>query len=98
ATAAEEGADYAAVEAAAQEVLDESLPAYVEREAVEAALDPDASVASRDSVGGPAPGTVAAVLDELENGIEDDQGMLAERREALAGAERALEAEVGEFA
>ncbi|EMA53077.1 argininosuccinate lyase [Halococcus thailandensis] len=98
ATAVEEGADYAAVEAAAQEVLDDSLSAYVEREAVEAALDPDASVASRDSVGGPAPGAVAAVLDELESGIEDDQGLLAERREALTVAERALEAEVGEFA
>ncbi|WP_049997996.1 argininosuccinate lyase [Halococcus sediminicola] len=96
--AAEEGADYAAVEAAAQEVLDDSLSAYVEHEAVEAALDPDASVASRDSVGGPAPSAVAAVLDEMEDGIEDDQELLAERREGLATAERALEAEVDEYA
>lgn len=98
AQAAEEGADYAAVRAAAEDVLDDALLAYVKREAVEAALDPATSVASRDSLGGPAPGAVAAVLDEMEDGIEDDREQLAERREALVAAERALEAEVGEFA
>jgi argininosuccinate lyase len=98
AQAAEEGADYAAVENAANGVLDGALTEYVEREAVERALDPAASVASRDSVGGPAPAAVETALDEMEGSIEDDRTQLAERRERLAAAESALEAEVSKYA
>jgi argininosuccinate lyase len=98
ALAAEEGADYAAVETAAAEVLDEPLAAYVEREAVERALDPEASVASRDSFGGPASSTVEAALDETEAGIENDADRLADRRDRLAAADDALTSEVNQFA
>jgi argininosuccinate lyase len=98
ATAAENGADYATIERAVNAVLDGTLTEYVEREAIESALDPDASVASRYSVGGPAPGAVEAALDEMEGSIERDSEQLAERREHLAAAESALEAEVGEYA
>jgi len=51
AVAAERGADYDALEAAAQEVLGESLEAHVDPVAVADALDPAESVASRDSQG-----------------------------------------------
>jgi argininosuccinate lyase len=98
AQAAEDGADYADIEAAAETVLDGPLTDYVEREAVESALDPDASVTSRDSVGGPAPTAIEAALDGLETDIEDDRERLAERHEALAAAESALETEVGKYA
>jgi argininosuccinate lyase len=98
ATAAENGADYAAIEAAAETVLDGALTEYVERGAIESALDPAASVASRDSVGGPAPAAVEVVLDEMSDSIEDDRARLAERRERLTTAESALEAEVGTYA
>ena len=96
--AAEEGADYAAIEAAASEVLDESLAEYVEREAVERALDPKASVASRDSFGGPAPAAVEAALDENEAGVESDADRLADRRERLATARKKLDREVDGYA
>jgi argininosuccinate lyase len=98
AQAAENGADYAAVEASAKAVLDGTLTEYVEREAVERALDPMASVASRDSGGGPAPAVVEAALNEMDGGIERDSEQLAERREHLAAAESTLEAEVDTYA
>lgn len=53
AVAAENGADYDALEAAAEDVLGESLELFVDPSAVEDALDPVESVASRDSQGGP---------------------------------------------
>jgi argininosuccinate lyase len=98
AQAAEQGADYAAIEAAASDVLDESLTEYVEREAVERTLDPDTSVASRDSFGGPASNTVAAALDRAEEAVESDTDRLGDRRERLATAADALSTEVNQFA
>jgi argininosuccinate lyase len=95
--AAEHGADYAAVEAAADELLDEPLSTYVERAAVEAALDPAESVAARDSVGGPAPEVVAASLEGVADGIDADADVLAARRDALSTAEADLEREVASY-
>ncbi|NHN60568.1 MULTISPECIES: argininosuccinate lyase [Halorussus] len=86
AKAAEEGADYAALDAAAEEVLGDSLDAYVDREAVETALDPAASAAARDSAGGPAPEAVVAGLSTAEDGVADDEATLAGERDALAEA------------
>ncbi|MFC7229389.1 argininosuccinate lyase [Salinirubellus salinus] len=86
AVAAEEGADYETLDAAAEDVLDAPLAEYVEREAVEAALDPAESVASRDSLGGPAPDAVAAALERVLTGLDDDEGAHAERRDSLDGA------------
>jgi argininosuccinate lyase len=97
ARAAEQGADYAAVEAAAEEVLEEPLSTYVDRAAVEAALDPEESVAARDSVGGPAPAAVAAALDGVEDGIDADADALAGRRDALAAAAEDLDREVASY-
>ncbi len=101
ATAAErmdDGADidgkYAALDAAAREVLDEALGAHVDRAAVEAALDPAESVASRESVGGPAPSTVADELVGARAGLEDDRKRLDGRREALDRADARLDEEV----
>ncbi len=96
--AAESGADYAAIEAAANEVLDEPLTEYAGREAVERALDPEASVASRDSFGGPAPNTVKTALDRAETALESDRERLNDRRERLATAETVLDREVSQYA
>ena len=97
ARAAEQGDDYAAVEAAAEEVLNEPLSSYVDRGAVEAALDTEESVAARDSVGGPAPAAVAATLDGVEDGIDADADALAGRRDALAAAADDLDREVASY-
>ncbi|NEU55272.1 argininosuccinate lyase [Halorussus sp. MSC15.2] len=97
AEASEEGADYAALDAAAEDVLGESLDAYVEREAVEAALDPAASAASRDSPGGPAPEAVAAGLTAAEETIAADEAALADERAALADADEKLRTEVSRY-
>ena len=94
AVASENGADYAAVETAAEEVLDGPFTDYVAREDVERALDPAASVAMRDSTGGPAPGAVAAQIESASDGIDADSAGLAEKREALADAEAKLAEEV----
>jgi len=96
AIAAEEGADYETLDAAAEEVLDAPLAEYVEREAVEAALDPADSVASRDSLGGPAPDAVAAALERVLASLEDDEAAHAERRDSLDdAADRLAEVSAG---
>ena len=87
-------ATYAALDAAAREVLDEALDARVDRTAVEAALDPVESVASRDSAGGPAPSALADELVGARAGLEDDREELGARRGALARAEARLDEEV----
>ncbi len=82
---------YGELAEASEEVLGESLSAHVDRGAVEAALDPAESVASRDSLGGPAPEAVAATLSRVEEGIDADRRALADRRAALSAAREALE-------
>jgi argininosuccinate lyase len=96
AIAAEAGADYETLDAAAEDVLDAPLSEYVEREAVEAALSPTESVASRDSLGGPAPEAVEAALERVLASLADDEAARAERRESLDGAsERLAEVSAG---
>ncbi|MFC4987104.1 argininosuccinate lyase [Saliphagus infecundisoli] len=97
AVAAENGADYAALDAASREVLGESLESYVEPAAVEAALDPAESVASRDSLGGPAPQAVEASLEASAEGLAADRERVAERREAIEAARVALGEEVAGY-
>jgi argininosuccinate lyase len=87
-------AAYAALDAAAKDVLDAPLDARVDRDAVEVALDPVQSVASRDSVGGPAPATVERELTRVADGLDADRTMLRERREALGRAGSRLDEEV----
>jgi len=90
-------ADYAALDAAAREVLGEPLEANVDPDAVERALGPAESVASRDSFGGPAPDAVADALDRAADEHESDAGALADRREALADAADRLAYEVSRY-
>ena len=98
AAAAERGDDYEAVASAAADRLSEPLTAYVDREAVEAALDPAESVAARDSVGGPAPEAVAAALDDVRDGVAADGDAVADRRAALSAAADDLATEVAAYA
>ncbi|WP_433626178.1 argininosuccinate lyase [Halomicrococcus sp. NG-SE-24] len=89
--------EYAALDAAAEDVLGEPLEAYVDREAVEAALDPAESVAGRDSPGGPAPDAVAEQLATAEAELTDDESSVAAARDALAAADDALHSEVTDY-
>lgn len=90
AQASQAGADYAAIEAAATEILDESLDSYVSREDVKATLDPVESVASRDSLGGPAPEAIDAQLESTTEALEADMKALDEREETLETAHQTL--------
>ena len=87
--------DYESLDTATSEVLGTGLEAYVDREAVEAALDPARSVASRDSPGGPAPTALDAQLDVAETELVVDREGLAERRTQLEDAAAVLAREVG---
>jgi len=94
AEAAGDDADFDALDAAARDTLGESLTAYVDRETIEAALDPAESVASRDSAGGPAPEAVAEQIASARDDHAADSDTLAERRKALSNAAEKLQAEV----
>jgi len=89
--------DTAALVAATREVLGDSLWDYVDREAVERALDPAESVASRDSRGGPAPASVTAHLDRARDRLADDRTALADREGSLAAAREQLDREVSGY-
>ncbi|MCU4972106.1 argininosuccinate lyase [Halobacteria archaeon AArc-m2/3/4] len=97
AIAADNGADYDALEAASREVLGDSLEAHVDPAAVEAALDPVESVASRNSQGGPAPEAVAAQLEVAEDAVADDEERVGDRREGLEAASTTLREEVNAY-
>ncbi|WP_255198365.1 argininosuccinate lyase [Halorarius litoreus] len=97
AIAGENGGDFAAVEAAVEDVLGGELGEYVDPTAVEAALDPETSVASRDSLGGPAPESVAAALERVSADIAEAETAVGTRREALDAATDALREEVATY-
>jgi argininosuccinate lyase len=82
------------LEAAAEEVLGESLTEYVDRETLAATLEPTESVAMRDSRGGPAPEAVAASLDRAREEVAADRSALSGRREAVADAATRRDEEV----
>ncbi|GAB7018822.1 argininosuccinate lyase [Halostagnicola bangensis] len=86
-----------AVETAAADVLGEPLESYVALDAVEAALDPTESVASRDSQGGPAPTAVRAQLESGRGTLEADQEELDGLEDHLASAHASLREEVSEY-
>jgi argininosuccinate lyase len=89
--------DAAALDAAAREVLGESLWAHVDRETVERALDPAESVAARDSRGGPAPDAVVTALDNARDGLAADRSAVADRRDRLDAAHERLDREVARY-
>jgi argininosuccinate lyase len=97
AAAAAEGASPEALDAATRDVLGDSLWDYLDREAVEAALDPEASVASRDSRGGPAPAAVGDHLDAAREALAGDVAAHERRRDALAEAATRLAEEVSAY-
>ncbi|ELY64087.1 argininosuccinate lyase [Natronococcus jeotgali] len=97
ASAAENGGDYDALEAAASNVLGEPLESFVDPAAVEDALDPAASVASRDSRGGPAPEAVADQLEDAREALAADEATHAATDEALEHAHAALREEVNAY-
>ncbi|MFC4436279.1 MULTISPECIES: argininosuccinate lyase [Natrialbaceae] len=97
AKAAEAGGDYAALETAAEDVLGEPLESYVDPDAVEDALDPARSVASRDSQGGPAPEAVAPQIESARDALESHESTRAETAAALEDAHAALREEVNDY-
>jgi argininosuccinate lyase len=88
---------YEALDAAAAEVLGDTLSAFVEPEAVRAALDPAESVAARDSTGGPAPEAVVEGLASAEEQAAAGEETLTEKRAVLADADEKLRREVGRY-
>jgi len=78
------------LDAAAQEVLGESLYEHVSREDLDAALDPAGSVASRASRGGPASDAVTDSLARMTETYDDHEAAVDARRDALAVAETDL--------
>ncbi|MEF8780146.1 MAG: argininosuccinate lyase [Haloferacaceae archaeon] len=87
----------AKIDAVAEEVMGESLFAYVNREDVRAALDPVESVASRDSTGGPAGPEVAAGIAAARDGLRDDEAAASERRDGIEAARETLASEVASY-
>ena len=87
----------ATLDAVAEEVLGASLWEHVTRDAVEAALDPAESVASRDSQGGPAPAAVATDLEAATDDLAADTSSLASRRDSLTAADEKLQTEVARY-
>jgi argininosuccinate lyase len=89
--------DYETLDSVAQDVLGEPLDAYVERSAVENALDPAESVAMRDSRGGPAPDAVTEQLSAAEQALAGHRETLATERGAVESAAEALQTEVERY-
>jgi argininosuccinate lyase len=97
ATAAEDGGDLAAIEAAIETIMDESLDAVADAEAIEAILDPADNVAMRDSHGGPAPAVVEPAIARARETVGDHRNRLEARRADLADASDRLEREVASY-
>ncbi|MDZ7731523.1 MAG: argininosuccinate lyase, partial [Natrialbaceae archaeon] len=97
AIAADNGADIEAIAEAVESITGDPLETYVDRETIETTLSPAASVAIRDSQGGPAPAVVDDALNTARETLAGDQQALAETHEALAAAETTLQDEVGRY-
>ncbi|KOX95031.1 argininosuccinate lyase [Haloarcula rubripromontorii] len=93
----EDAPDYAALSAVAEDVLGEPLSAYVDRDQLEAALDPAESVAMRDSRGGPASDAVAKQVSVAEDVLAADSEALTDRRQAVSQAADRRQTEVDRY-
>ncbi|WP_254272802.1 argininosuccinate lyase [Haloarcula marina] len=89
--------DYEAISAVAEDVLGAPLSEFVEREAVERALDPAESVAMRDSRGGPAPSAVAEQLSTAEDVLAAHRAALESTADAVESAHGRRRAEVDRY-
>jgi argininosuccinate lyase len=94
---AEDAPDYEALSAVAEDVLGEPLSAYVDRDALEDALDPAESVAMRDSRGGPAPDAVAEQVSVAEDALAADSEALTDRWQAVSQAADRRQTEVDRY-
>ena len=83
--------------AAAETVLDEPLSAVVDPAALEQALDPAGSVATRDSRGGPAPEAMRAHLERVRQTLEDHRQTLVSHHETLEDAHQKRQQEVSNY-
>ncbi|MFP4625437.1 MAG: argininosuccinate lyase [Natronomonas sp.] len=88
---------YAALDRAAMDVLDDPLTDWVDRDVVVATLDPETSVGSRDSFGGPAPTQLADALDRAEICFAGDRETVDARWKDLEGATEARSAAVSRY-
>ncbi|KAA9405717.1 argininosuccinate lyase [Haloarcula sp. CBA1131] len=93
----EDAPDYEALSAVAEDVLGEPLSAYVDRDALEDALDPAESVAMRDSRGGPAPDAVAEQVSVAEDALAADSEALTDRWQAVSQAADRRQTEVDRY-
>jgi argininosuccinate lyase len=89
--------DLATIEAVTADVTGDDLATFADPAAVEAALDPVESVASRDSRGGPAPDAVAETLDDLTASVAVDADAVADRRTNLRHAAERREEVVADY-
>ena len=85
-----------AIDAATASVLGEPATAHVDRERLRAVLDPAASVAARDSAGGPAPAATETERADARASISADETALSDRRAQLETAAEELAAEVND--
>jgi argininosuccinate lyase len=85
------------IAAVVEDVLGEPMESYVDEATVADALDPEANVAMRDSVGGPAPDAVASGVANAADALESDEAAVAGKRDALALAHEALQDEVSDY-
>ena len=96
--AADEAApDIDTLDAAGVAVMDEPVTARVDREALADALDPAASVATRDSRGGPAPETVEAHIERAREELGEDREAVGRRRERVETASEQLRVAVATY-
>ena len=86
--------DYDALSAVAEDVLGDPLAEYVDRAAVERALDPTESVAMRNSRGGPAPEAVGDQLRAAEDVLASHSDRLEAAEATVSGARDRLQTEV----
>jgi argininosuccinate lyase len=86
-----------ALAAAAEDVLDDSLSAYVDEATLADVLSPAGSVTARSSRGGPAAPAVTESLTRLRDTHEEHAAAVDAHREALAAADSRLTAAVTEY-
>lgn len=97
ATAAQEGADLAAIEAAVEQALGRPLSEIVDPTEVQRLLQPRYNVAARESFGGPAPTAVHSAIDRATEHLEEDVSTLSTAQSARADAAAALANEVEQY-
>lgn len=81
---------YSAVETSVIEILDEPLETVVDPDSILNAIDPETSVAARNSMGGPAPDAVEAALSQRSQEYAADETAGNSRREHLRQAQESL--------